>query len=145
MWFALALTAALCWGLSYALSEYILKTQMTVPVYMLITSLVSTVVSLGLVAFSASGRQGWAQLVQQPAAAVGPSLNALLYCLGSVLVYSAIQRANATSVGFVEITYPFFTAFFAFWLFGAAQMTTSTLLGGVCIMVGLVFIAQGHS
>lgn len=58
MWFALALTAALCWGLSYALSEHILKTQMTVPVYMLVTSLVGTVVSLSLVLFSASGRQG---------------------------------------------------------------------------------------
>lgn len=59
-----------------------------------------------------------------------------------MLVYSAIQCANATSVGFVEITYPFFTAFFAFWLFGAAQIGANTLVGGLCIMAGLVFIAR---
>ena len=57
---------------------------------------------------------------------------------------STLQENDRFSERFVEITYPFFTALFAFWLFGAVQIGASTLLGGMCIMAGLVLIAQSQ-
>jgi drug/metabolite transporter (DMT)-like permease len=142
VWFTMELAAAVCWGLSYALSENILKNHMSVPVYMLLSSLVGTFFSMLLVLATASGRQGWKELLANPTVAAGPALNACLYFVGTILVYSAIQRHNATSVGFVEITYPLFTALFAFWLFGAIQINPSIIAGSLLILAGLVIIRQ---
>jgi drug/metabolite transporter (DMT)-like permease len=143
VWFTMALGAAICWGLSYALSDHILKNQMAVPIYLLITSAVGTVLSTLLVLFTDVGRQGWTDIMDEPGLAVGPAFNACLFFIGTVLVYSAIQMHNATSVGFVEISYPFFTAFFAMWLFGQGQLTANVLIGAVLVVAGLVAISRG--
>lgn len=139
MWFVLAFSAAMLWGLTYAISGRLLK-DISVPTLLFLSSAVSTVVMFayavatrrlsGDVRVLVSSRYLLALLVASITA----------YVLANVAISHSIAGRNATLAAVIEIAYPLSTAVAAWLLFGEKQFTTATLVGGLFIVAGSAVI-----
>ena len=56
---------------------------------------------------------------------------------GALLIYIAIGEKNATLASFIEISYPFFVAVFAWLFFRETQFSWPTVFGGLLILGGV--------
>jgi len=65
--------------------------------------------------------------------------------VAALLIFMSIQAKNATVASLIEVTYPFFTAFFAWILFRQNTLNLATLVGGLLILAGVVIIARGNN
>src|SRR5262245_30514952 len=59
---------------------------------------------------------------------------------GWIITQLALKHTSAEFVSFSELTYPIFTLFFLFVLFGQHQFNWQTLLGGALVMAGAVVL-----
>ena len=140
MWFILAITAAMLWGASYAISGRLLL-SISVPSLLFFTSAVSTVVMLAFALLS--------QRFTSDVHALLDSKNLLLllgaaiatYILANAAISYSIAGRNATLAAAIEIAYPFFTAFAAWIFFAEKQFNTATLFGGLLIFTGATIIS----
>jgi drug/metabolite transporter (DMT)-like permease len=66
---------------------------------------------------------------------------------GWIITQMALKHTSAEFVSFSELTYPLFTLFFLFILFGQSQFNWQTLLGGALVMAGaaVLVLAQRHT
>src|SRR5215475_3397702 len=117
MWIVYALAAAIIWGIRYAARGRVIERGLT--------TLVSYVLSLQnyciwLLVAVVSSAAGW------------------------LLIYIAIGEKNATLASFIEISYPFFVALFAWVFFREIQFNWQTLVGGALILggVAVVFLSE---
>lgn len=140
MWFALALLAAVLWGCHYALSGRALQT-LSPAALMVVLSACQLVIFSGVVLASGTARQlaprALGPLAWQLAAIVALSA-AANWCVGA-----SIQGRNATLAGLVEMTYPLFTAAFAFLLFREIHVSPTSAAGGALVVVGLGLVVAG--
>ncbi len=60
--------------------------------------------------------------------------------LAELFIGFSIVSKNASLAGLIEISYPIFTALFAYVLFKESQLDTATMIGGVLIFSGVVTI-----
>ena len=132
----LALASAVCWGLTYTLSEKILQKTHSVSI-IFIESLLATLITLPLFFTKAGGIKG---LVL----AGGPTmlLLALSSCtaiLGYVFIYESIKLVGASVATFFEVGYPFFVVLFSMLLLGT-HINLYCILGGAFICAGVVII-----
>ncbi len=139
MWFALAFSAAMLWGLTYAVSGRLLK-DISVPTLLFLSSAVSTVAMFAYAVVTkrlggdlrtlASSRYLLSLMVASIAA----------YLLANVAISHSIAGKNATLAAIIEIAYPLSTALAAWLLFGEKQFTAATLAGGLLIVAGSAVI-----
>jgi drug/metabolite transporter (DMT)-like permease len=138
-WIVYAISAAVLWGLSYTMTEQVMKKLSAMSV-MFFCSLGGAIFALAAGLLLGSFKKDW-QIIKT----AGAELKLLGICVAVVMIANvfillSIKAKNATMAGMIEITYPLFTAIFAWVLFKEAQMTTGTLIGFVLIVVGVACI-----
>jgi drug/metabolite transporter (DMT)-like permease len=130
------LSAAL-YGLGYVLLDKLLK-NIPILVFMSISSTVMTIAICATAYF---------KLTPQDFSFIHDKKIVLIFVATVVFNITAwittllaLQNTNATYVSFAEISYPIFTVFFLYLLFGEHQLNWQSLVGGVLILAGSGFL-----
>jgi drug/metabolite transporter (DMT)-like permease len=146
MWIVYALAAAIIWGISYAASGRVIERGMTPLVFFFLYTLFGAAAAAAALALA--GKTG---TLFSEFRALGSDWVWLLVAVvssaaGALLIFIAIAEKNATLASLIEISYPFFVAFFAWLFFRDTQFSWPTILGGLLILggVGVVFLAERH-
>ena len=117
LWFFYALGAAMFWGLGYVLTEKLLV-QGFAPSFLMAASALITLPCYLLLAWKLGDlRPGFELATADGKTLALLVLTALLVIGGNFLIFSSIAGKNATMAAIIEISYPFFTLFFAWLLF----------------------------
>jgi len=140
MWFLYAMTAALVWGVGYAACGRVLHRGFSS------TGMFFLDMLFGLLAmavyFTVTGT--WGHTLAQGRQLGNQSFWLVVAMVATtsanLLSFLAIQNKNATLASLIEISYPFFVAFFAWLLFRDAQLSWPTALGGFLILAGIAII-----
>lgn len=143
LWFFQALGAAMCWGLSYTLTERVLGAGVS-PLFLIA---MSACLSLPIYLALMLGLGGTAEVQRNLSILAGDQrilayavASTLIIVFGVYLIYGAIAGKNATLASFVEITFPLFTLLFAWALFREVQIGPVQALGGALILAGVGLI-----
>lgn len=138
-WMIYAMMAAVLWGASYVLYERILHTVSAASAMLFSASgaaLVYFLIAFGRKTVGADWRAlstDWRSL-----AMVGGLI--LINAMANLLLLMSMKEKNATVAGLIEISYPLFTAFFAWLFFRQNQMNHGTFLGALLILSGVACI-----
>jgi drug/metabolite transporter (DMT)-like permease len=144
LWLFYALGAAVIWGVNYAVAGRLLERGMSSQTLFLVDLIFGTAAVAALITFS--GR--WSATVTE-LQNVRPDLGWLVVAVTAVtaaglLSFMSIEAKNATLASLIEVSYPLFTAFFAWALFRQATINTATIIGGLMIFVGVLIVARGN-
>jgi drug/metabolite transporter (DMT)-like permease len=143
MWIIYAISAALCWGMSYAASGPLLQRGVNPVIFLMGYSLFSLIGSLGLY-LKAGGFKNSVPLTALSHAEIGWFLFSVVgSALGAYLTYAAMGAKNPTLVSLIEISYPIFVVLFAWIFFGEMQLNPVTLCGGMLVLAGVAVIILG--
>jgi drug/metabolite transporter (DMT)-like permease len=140
MWLFYALAASVVWGIGYAACGRILQRGFSS------TGLFFLDMFFGLLAMCVyfTVTKSWGLTFAQGRQLGGQSfwlaVTVVATTSASLFSFLAIQNKNATLASLVEISYPFFVAFFAWLLFRDAQLTWPTAFGGILILAGIGII-----
>lgn len=141
LWIFLALSASVLWGLGYAMSEKVLNTGLHPSIVMLTTASITLPLFIFLAFYLDQVKPGIALLSSNPKLLGMMLINAVCILIGSYLILVAINLKNATLVNVVELTYPLFTALFAYFLLKEVQFNQWTFLGAAFVITGVGIIA----
>lgn len=139
-WIVYALLAAVLWGATYFMYEVLLK-NLSAPTVLFFSGLGGTLVFLFWLAFSGTFAKDWAVLKK------GGSDSSLLLSITALTILAnlaflaSMRLKNATVSGLIEITYPLFTALFAWVFIREAQLSMGTFMGACLIMAGIICIS----
>jgi drug/metabolite transporter (DMT)-like permease len=139
IWIFYAISAAVLWGLSYTLTEQLMK-KISVAGVIVTCALGSLLFGLALGFAQKTHGRDWQVLKQAGGEAKLALACITVYVTANVFILLSVKAKNATMAGMIEITYPLFTALFAWVLFREAQMGTGTALGGALIIAGVACI-----
>lgn len=140
MWILFPVAAAAFWGLSYTLTERVLR-DIGGGYILIANGLAAFLVGVARVHMA----NGWGEI------AVLMNSRTVLFTLLSVaatgaiatlLTLIAIERSNAVVASMVEITYPAFVALFAWWLIGL-KPTPAAMVGLAVIIAGVMIVKVG--
>jgi drug/metabolite transporter (DMT)-like permease len=144
LWLLYALGAAVIWGINYAVSGRLLEKGMSPQTLFLVDLIFGALAVGGVITgtgrWSATileirdGRDQWVWLFVAVAATTAAGL----------LIFMSIQAKNATVASLIEVTYPLFTAFFAWALFRQTTLNAATIAGGLLIFAGVLIVARGN-
>jgi len=139
-WIVYALLAAILWGGTYLMYELMLKT-VSASAILFSSYLGSMLVFSCWVIFDGSFEKDW-QILKKGGSETSLLLGIIAFSVLANLTFLASMRLkNATLSGLVEITYPLFTALFAWVFLKDAQLSVGTFLGALLIMAGVVCIS----
>jgi len=144
IWFIYALGAAIIWGINYAVAGRLLERGMSPQTLFLIDMIFGTVGMAALISFSGKWTATFAELQLPRSELIWLFVAVLTAMTAALLIFMSIQAKNATVASLIEVTYPFFTAFFAWMLFRQNTLNFATILGGLLILAGVVIIARGN-
>jgi drug/metabolite transporter (DMT)-like permease len=139
MWFFLALAASMFWGATYVLDEQLYR-HISVPTTMAVHTLI-----ISVCAWLVAWKQGTIASdfhILLTSRSVGQLFLwcALTFVAAEFLINFSISGKNATLVGLVEISYPLFSALFAYLVFSEGQLNFGTGIGGLLIACGVAVI-----
>ena len=143
MWLIFAITASMIWGLDYALGEKIFRSKISP------FSLLTLQMTFGLVLFFAISyftqlKTDLAQIAADKTILWYVLAAMITFNLGNLLIFLSIQSKNATLSGLIELCYPIFTVLFSLLLFKVNHVTTSVIIGGILIFIGIFIIGQSN-
>ena len=140
MWFVYAMSAAVIWGVSYAASGRAIERGVSPVTFFFLYSVAGA--ALGLVSLAATRRLAAvpSEIRGLGADWVWLAIAVVTSAIGSLLIYLAIGKKNATVASLIEISYPFFVALFAWLFFRQAQAGVPTIIGGVLVLAGVAII-----
>ena len=140
MWIVYALCAAVLWGAGYLLYELMLRTVSASGI-LLSTSIICACIYTcwGLI----GGTLGQDWLLIKKGGNETKLLGGIILttCLANATFLASMRLKNATIAGLIEITYPLFTALFAWYFVREAQMSMGTFFGAMLIMAGIICIS----
>ena len=144
MWLIYALGAAILWGINYSVSGRVLERGVS-PFTLFLLDLVFGLLAIGAIILGT----GRAKNVLSEVRSLGPDWPLLLVVMSCVtaaglLSFMAIGDKNATLASLIEISYPFFVAFFAWLFFREVQWNWPTLLGGMMTLGGVAVVYLGN-
>jgi drug/metabolite transporter (DMT)-like permease len=135
-WMVYALAAAVLWGASYVIFEQLLKSMSAASA--MLFSATGAVVVYYLISLSRKTiGHDWKILTgggRETAMIAGVIV---INALANLLLLMSMKEKNATVSGLVEISYPLFTALFAWLFFKENQMNPGTFLGALLILSGV--------
>lgn len=140
LWFFLAVSAAICWGLGYTFAERVFKEG--IHPYVFLSLLVGAQLIAYPVLFHLSGGDVRSQfgLLKNPFI-IGLVLASMLaFIVGNASVFSSIQLKNASLASIIEIAYPFLVVLFSWLIFRDVQVNFYTILGGVLVFSGVALV-----
>ena len=144
IWFVYALGAAIIWGINYAVAGRLLERGMSPQTLFLIDMIFGAVGMAALLSITGKWSATAAELQLTRSELLWLLVAVLTAMTAALLIFMSIQAKNATVASLIEVTYPFFTAFFAWLLFRQNTLNTATILGGLLILIGVVIIARGN-
>ena len=136
MWIVYALLAALFWGMSYTYSEQVLK-KISVPSLLLFEASANVIMALCIGLAGKTFVTDWQTIKQGQLDAKVFFICLIVYAIANLFIMMSIQAKNATMAGLIEISYPIFTAFFAWLIFKETQFNAGTIFGGLLILSGV--------
>ncbi len=144
LWLVYAVGAAVIWGVNYAISGRLLQRGMSPQTLFLIDLIFGVVAVSAMITFN--GR--WSSTLLEVRQA-RPDILWLIIAVASataaaLLIFLSIQAKNATLASLIEVTYPLFTAFFAWALFRQVTINTATVIGAVLIFTGVLIVAKAN-
>ena len=142
LWFFYSMGASILWGLGYVLSEKVLKTGITPAVYLFVVSILGTI-CYGLVTLLEGWRGSYEVLLVERRNILLLFLTAFIFVVANIFISYSVLAKNATMASFIEISYPVFTAFFAWLIFREVQFNFASLVGGLLIFSGVATIFFG--
>ncbi len=137
MWMLLAFSASILWGLGYAMAEKVLDTGLHPSILMLATTCITFPLFIFIAFYLDQVKPGIALIQANPKILLMMLVNAACIVIGGYMILCAVNMKNATLVNMIEITYPLFTAFFAYILLKEAQLNYWTALGALFIFIGM--------
>lgn len=140
-WLILAVAAAVLWGLQYALYGQVSKI-LSPAIIMAVSGAATLPVWLYL------AWRKWedeAPLLQQ--GNVWPLLVAIAAVgfFANLAIILSIQQRNATVAALIEMSYPLFTALFAYVLFRQVDIGWQHAVGGAMVMAGILVIGMAKA
>jgi len=146
LWLIYALAAAVIWGINYAVSGRLLDKGLS-PQGLFFIDLIFGAAAVGAV-ITLTGK--WPATVAQVRGLSAADFAWLLVAVGAataagLLIFLSIGAKNATLASLIEVTYPIFTAFFAWILFRQATLNAATVIGAVFIFLGVLMVAQANT
>lgn len=140
MWAIAAVSAAMFWGLCYAVCERLLKTGFAPGFIMAVSGLLSVPVYT-LLALQKSDVPAQINIIKNnPKWLFLILFTSTLYITANYLVFWAIKNKNATSVNLIEISYPIFTALFVWLLYREVQINWGISVGALLILCGMACV-----
>lgn len=139
LWLAYALSAAVLWGLSYTLTEQVMR-KLSIASVFLASALGGTLFALTFGLATGHLKRDWETIRTAGAETKLLLVCVFVYVTANALILLSIKSKNATMAGMIEISYPLFTALFAWAFFREAQMSIGTLLGFTLIILGVACI-----
>ena len=139
-WFYYSLAAAMFWGVSYTLSEKILR-KVDVSTYLAYSYLFEF-----LIIFLFGCKTGKLKLDLQTIESSTwalMTLIAILQLCGNYCISTSIQGKNASLASIIEISYPFFTIASTYLLFKENQVTFGSIVGSAFVFIGVAIILKG--
>jgi len=144
IWFIYALGAAIIWGINYAVAGRLLERGMSPQTLFLIDMVFGAAGMAALISFTGKWSTTFTELNLPRTDCLWLFVAVLTAMTAALLIFMSIQAKNATVASLIEVTYPFFTAFFAWMLFRQNTLNFATILGGLLILAGVVIIARGN-
>jgi drug/metabolite transporter (DMT)-like permease len=142
LWFFYALASAVLWGIQYATIEQLLKVipaHIVTLVYLTASALVyACIVTWFQPEWELTQFKGYFTLKNISLIAV----IVLAGCISTFFTFSAIALETATKASLVEISYPFFVALFAVFLYREHSLNGQTLMGGLVIFFGITMVLR---
>lgn len=139
MWFAYAMTASLLWGISYTVNEQLMK-KISIPGVLLTGAMGMTLFAIACGAISGGFGRDMMALKKGDGTPKLLAANIIVYVVANMFILMATKSKNATMAGMIEITYPLFTALFAYLIFREVQVNAGTLFGAGLILSGVACI-----
>jgi len=136
--FILAVLAAVLWGLTYCLDERVLASVSVSKLYFL-HCLCGVLVAGGILLFQGQSPAGLFTFDTAKASLPLVGLTLLTATAAALAILGSIQLLGASKSAVLEISYPFFVAFFSVLFFGG-QLQLPVVLGGVFIFIGAAII-----
>jgi uncharacterized membrane protein len=143
-WLIYALGAAVIWGINYAVSGRLLERGVSPPTLFLVDLLFGTMAMVVLISFTGRWNATLAELTNARADTFWLIVAAMAATSAGMLIFLSIEAKNATLSSLIEVTYPLFTAFFAWILFRQSTINLATLIGAALIFVGVLIVARGN-
>ena len=138
-WFVYSLVAAVLWGGSYVLYEQIMKT-MSAASAMFYTAFGTVFFYLVVSVFDKTLLPDW-QTVKSGGRETWMIAGVIVVnALANLLLLVSMKMKNATLSGLIEISYPLFTALFAWLFLKEAQLSPGTFAGALLIFAGVACI-----
>ena len=143
-WFFYAFGAAIVWGVNYAVAGRLLERGMSPQTLFLIDMVFGAVGMSVILTLTGKWQSTYAEL-QLPKSELGLVAVAVITAMiAAMFIFLSIQAKNATVASLIEVTYPFFTALFAWLLFRQNTINLPTIIGGILVLAGVVIIARGN-
>ena len=139
MWVVYALLASIIWGFDYVLAEKLLKKIS--PATLLSFELFFATIAVFL--FSLMGGRlvkDISTITHSRQTGLFLFFGVLTFALANVLTAYSIQTKNATLASLVEISYPLFIVLVGWILFREHALSSSVLVGGILIFIGIFVI-----
>lgn len=139
MWIAYAVAASVFWGVSYTVSEQLMKKISVMGV--LLTSAAGSFVFALAVGLATGVFKADIEALKKGDSTGKLMLGAVaVYVIANTFILLATRAKNATMAAMIEITYPLFTALFAYILFKETQVNAGTLAGAALVLSGVACI-----
>jgi len=144
-WVLYASAAAVLWGASYFLYEQLLHRGMAVSTILFFGAAINAL-AYAVWAFT-SGTLSRDVETLKKASTDTAMLSGIIVLTGiaNVLFFLSMRLKNATLSGLIEITYPLFTALFAWIFLREAQMSVGAFVGAFLIMLGVICVSYFQS
>ncbi len=144
IWFFYACGAAVIWGINYAVAGRLLERGMSPQTLFLIDCLFGGLGMALILSYTGKWQSTMAELQLPRSELVWLLVAVFTATVAALLIFMSIQAKNATVASLIEVTYPFFTALFAWLLFRQNTLNFATIVGGLLILAGVVIIARGN-
>jgi drug/metabolite transporter (DMT)-like permease len=139
MWIIYAVAASVLWGISYALLGELLK-KLSMASIILYSAMASVLFAIALGLAKNSFSADWQVLKEAGRETKLLAISIVIYIAANLFIMLSINAKNATMAAMIEITYPLFTALFAWLLFRQVQFTAGTIAGAVLVLAGVACI-----
>jgi len=144
LWLLYALGAAIIWGVNYAVSGRLLERGMSPQTLFLVDLIFGTLAVGLLISFSGKWSSTLLELRQAQPDVIWLVIAVAAATAAGLLIFMSIEAKNATVASLIEVTYPLFTAFFAWALFRQTTLNLATIIGGLLIFAGVLIVARGN-
>jgi drug/metabolite transporter (DMT)-like permease len=144
MWIIYAVTASICWGMSYAASGPMLKKGFSPLLFFFgysLLALIGATISL-ITSGKLSSALKFTCLERSDAGWF--LFSVMIGALGAYLTYAAMGAKNPTLASLIEISYPLFVVLFTWVFFREVQLSLMTLCGGILVLTGVAVILVGE-